>query len=88
MGGERIGRPGSSVLGREVWDCPIDVERPQPFRSVIDYPQAPWTDSPPVLVDSTDLSPAGSLLATGSADRQVRICKSHYSPEFSLALVC
>ena len=40
------------------------------------------------LVVSADLSPAGSLLATGSLDHQVRICKSRYSPEFALALIC
>jgi len=35
MGGERIGRPHTSVLGRKVWDRPIDVERSQAFKSVI-----------------------------------------------------
>jgi len=50
--------------------------------------QASWTDGSSVLVYSTDLSPTGSLLATGSFDCQVRICKSRYPPEFSLALTC
>jgi len=50
--------------------------------------RAPWTDGSPVLVLSIDFSPAGNLLATGSADRQVRICESRYSPEFSLASIC
>jgi len=44
--------------------------------------RAPWTDGSSVLVYSTDFSPAGSLLATGSFDDQVRICKSRYPPEF------
>jgi len=35
MGGERIVRQDSSVLGRKVWDRPIDVERSHEFRSVI-----------------------------------------------------
>jgi len=50
--------------------------------------RAPWTDGSSVLVYSTDFSPAGSLFATGSYDSQVRICKSRYPPEFSLALTC
>ena len=81
MGGERIERRGSSVLGRKVWDRQIDVARLQGSRSVItESIQAPWTDSSLFLVHSTDLSPAGSLLATGSDDRQARICKFCYSP--------
>ena len=40
-----------------------------------------------VLVYSTDLTPTGSLLATGSADFQARICESRYSPEFPLTLI-
>ena len=43
--------------------------------------------SPSVLVRSIDLSPAGSLLATGSDDQRVRICKSRYSPQFALASI-
>jgi len=35
MGGERIERRHSSVLGCKVWDRPIDVERPRRPRSVI-----------------------------------------------------
>ena len=50
--------------------------------------RAPWTDISSVLVWSTDLSPAGNLLATGSADEQVRICKFRYSPESPLAFIC
>ena len=49
--------------------------------------RAPWTDGSSVLVDSTDLSPAGSLLATASGDYRVRVCKSRYLPEFSLTLI-
>ena len=49
--------------------------------------RAPWTDSSSVLVRSIDLSPAGSLLATGSWDRRVRICRSRYSLESSLASI-
>jgi len=49
--------------------------------------RAPWTESSSVQpVWSIDLSPAGSLLATSSIDGQVRICKSRYPPELSLAL--
>jgi len=48
--------------------------------------RAPWTENSSVqLVWSIDLSPAGSLLAASSIDGQVRICKSRYPPEFSLA---
>ena len=47
----------------------------------------PWTHSSSVLVRSIDLSPAGSLLATGSFDGQARICKHRYSPEFALASI-
>ena len=50
--------------------------------------RAPWTDGSSVLVKSIDLSPTGSLLATGSYDDQVRICRSRYSLEFSLVLTC
>ena len=50
--------------------------------------RAPWTDGSSVLVSSIDLSPTGSLLATGSWDCQVRICRSRYSSEFSLTLTC
>ena len=89
MGGERIERPGGSVLGRKVCDRPTDVARSQEFRSVIpESIRAPWTDSSSVLVISIDLSPAGSVLATGSGDWQARICKSRHSPEFPLALIC
>ena len=49
--------------------------------------RAPWTDSSSVLVYSTDFSSAGSLLATGSHDNRIRICKSRYSPEFALASI-
>ena len=35
MGGEQIERLHSSVLGRKVWDRPIDVERSHKSRSVI-----------------------------------------------------
>jgi len=42
--------------------------------------RAPWTDGSSVLVLSTDFSPTGNLLASGSADLQVRVCKSRYSP--------
>lgn len=36
MGGERIRQPGSSLLGCEDWDRPVDIERSQEaFRSVI-----------------------------------------------------
>jgi len=35
MGGERIERRHSSVLGRKVWDRPIDVERSHKYKSVI-----------------------------------------------------
>jgi len=89
MGGERIGRRRGSVLGCKVWDRPIDVERSLECRSVIPRSiRAPWTDGSSILVYSIDLSPAGSLLATGSADGQVRICKSRYPPKFPLALGC
>ena len=49
--------------------------------------RAPWTDNFSVLVYSIDLSRAGNLLATGSWDRRVRICKYRYSPEFALASI-
>ena len=35
MGGERIGQWRSSVLGRKVWDRPIDVGKSQVFLSVV-----------------------------------------------------
>ena len=49
--------------------------------------RAHWTDSSSVLVESIDLSSAGGLLATGSWDGRVRICKYRYSPEFALASI-
>jgi len=89
MGGERIARRRSSVLGRRVWGRPIDVERPHKTKSVMpELIRAPWADSSSVPVESIDLSSTGNLLATGSRDRQVRICKFCYSPEFSLASIC
>ena len=47
----------------------------------------PWTDGSSVIVESIDLSPAGSLLATCSFYGQVRICESRYPPKFPLALI-
>jgi len=76
MGRERIERLRSSVLGRKVWDRPIDVTRSQSIRFVI-----PEVDPSTLnwhffrLVWSTNFSPAGNLLATGSNDCRVRICK-------------
>jgi len=80
MGGERIERPRGSILGRKVCDRPIDVARSQEFRSVnSESIRAPSTDSSSVVVViSIDLSPAGSVLATGSGDWQARICKSRH----------
>ena len=89
MGSKRIARPGSSVLGRKVWGRPIYVARSQWFRSVIPEPiRGLCTDGSSVPVSSTDFSPTESLLATGSYDSQVRICRFRYPPEFSLALIC
>jgi hypothetical protein len=88
MGSEWIERPRSSILGRKVCDRPIDVAGSQEFRSVIpDSIRAPSVDSTSVLVISIDLSPAGSVLATGSGDWQARICKFRYSLKFALALI-
>jgi len=85
---------GSYDCGVQFWDAKSGVVQlmlkghkdggPLSPRSI----RAPWTDSSSVLVNSIDLSPAGSLLATGSGDDRVRICKSRYPLEFSLALTC
>ena len=85
---------GSDECGVQFWDAKSgivqlmlkgrDLPGPLSPRSI----RAPWTDGSSVLVISIDLSPAGSLLATGSYDRQVRICRSRYSLEFSLTLTC
>ena len=89
MGGEWIKRRRSSVLGRKVWDHPIDVARSQEFGSVVpESIQAPWADICSVTVLSIDLSPTGILLATGSTDSRARICEPRYFPEFPLALIC
>ena len=85
---------GSHDRGVQFWDAKSGIVQlmlkghdlpgplsPRPIR-------APWTDGSSVLVISIDLSPTGSLLATGSRDRQVHICKSRYSLESSLTLTC
>jgi len=87
---------GSDDCGVQFWDAKSGVVQlmlklkghedwgPLSPRSI----RAPWTDGSSVLVNSIDLSPAGSLLATGSDQGQVRICRSRYPVEFSLALTC
>jgi len=85
---------GSGDYGVQFWDTKSGVVQlmlkghedwgPLSPRSI----RAPWTDGSSVLVNSIDLSPTGSLLATGSADGLVRICRSRYPVEFSLALTC
>ena len=85
---------GSDDCGVQFWDAKSGIVQlmleghtdagPLSPRSI----RAPWTDGSSVPVISIDLSPTGSLLATGSWDRQVRICRSRYPLEFSLALTC
>ena len=85
---------GSYDCGVQFWDAKSGIVQlmlkghttggPLSPRSI----RAPWTDGSSVLVKSIDLSPTGSLLATGSWDHQVRICRSRYSLEFSLTLTC
>jgi len=85
---------GSKDCGVQFWDAKSGIVQLMlkghkdsgPLSSM--STRAPWTDSSSVPVLSADFSPAGSLLATGSHDHQARICKSRYSPEFPLALVC
>ena len=85
---------GSDDCGVQFWDAKSGIVQlmlkghttggPLSPRSI----RAPWTDGSSILVCSIDLSPTGSLLATGSWNRQVRICRSRYSLEFSLTLTC
>ena len=85
---------GSDDRGVQFWDAKSGIVQlmleghtdggPLSPRSI----RAPWTDGSSVLVNSIDLGPTGSLLATGSWDCQVRICRSRYSLEFSLTLTC
>lgn len=81
MGGERVEGPRSSILGRKDCDGSIDVAGPQEFRSVNpESIRGPSADRASLPVISIDLSPAGSVLATGSGDWQARICESRPSP--------
>ena len=85
---------GSHDRGVQFWDAKSGIVQlmltghnnsgPLSPRSI----RAPWTDGSSVLVNSIDLSPTGSLLATGSDDGDVRICRSRYPLESSLALTC
>ena len=85
---------GSDDRGVQFWDAKSGIVQlmlkghtktgPLSPRSI----REPWTDGSSVLVVSIDLSPTGSLFATGSYYDQVRICRSRYSLEFSLTLTC
>ena len=79
---------GSKDRGVQFWDAKSAIvqlmlqghKNSGPL-SPIDSPFEADSSSVPVI--SIDLSPAGSVLATGSGDWQARICKSYSSPNSS-----
>ena len=80
---------GSKDCGVQLWDAKSGIvqlmlkghKKTSPLPVIPQAIRAPRTDISSGLVWSTDLSPAGSLLATGSNDYRVRICKFRYSPD-------
>jgi len=89
---------GSKDRGVQFWDAKTAIvqlmlqghKNSGPLSSGRSEPPAPATDSSSVPVISIDLSPAGSVLATGSGDWQARICASRLVryPRGSVADLC